>query len=116
MAVLLIVEDSIQPRDDPLLQMLNVQPGRMGSGEHLINQRRLISSLKGRLEVGLVAKSQDALILVRNTAEECGVEQQWMVTIIGDVFELKWNLRIVVPEKDRLSRLEDRYVLPMNRG
>src|SRR6266853_3496165 len=96
--------------------MLKVQPGRMGSGEHLINQRRLISPLKGRLEVGLVAKSQDALILGRNTAEECGVEKQWMVTIISDVFGLKRNLRIMIPEKDRLSRIEGRYVLPMDRG
>ena len=109
-------EDSIQPRDDPLLQMLKVQPGGVGSDEHLINQRRLISPLKGRLKVGLVTKSQDALILGRNTAEECGVEQQWMVTIISDVFGLKRNFRIMIPEKDRVSRLEDRYVLPMNRG
>ena len=109
-------EDSVQPREDSLLQMLNVQPGAMGSGEHFVNQRGLISPLKGRLKVGLVAKSQDALILVRNSSEECGVEQQWMVTIIGDVFGLKRNLRIMVPEKNSLSRLEDRDVLAVSRG
>ncbi len=109
-------EDSIQPRGDPLLQMLKVQAGAVRSGEHSVNQRRLISPLKGRLKVGLLTKSQDALIVGRNTAEERGVEQQWMVTIIGDVFGLQRDLRIMIPEKNSLSRLEYGNVLAVSRG
>ena len=88
----------------------------MRDSEHFIDQRRLISPLKGRLEVSLVTKTKNAPIFSRQAAEERRAKQQRVVTLIGNIVGLKRNVRIMIAEKDGLARLEDWYALAMNRG
>src|SRR5438067_1462404 len=71
-------------------------------------------TLKRRLIICLVSKSEDAFVFSRQIAEECRIQQQRMIAIVIHVFGLQRNIRIVIVQEDRLAWFEHRHSLTMN--
>src|SRR5262245_22961752 len=68
------------------------------------------------LVVPLVAEPQDPALLLRQTAEERGVQQQGIVAVPLAVFCRERNPRVSITEKNRLARLEDGHPLAVDAG
>ena len=72
--------------------------------------------LISRQVVRFVAEAQDSAILLIQVAQECGIEQQRMITIVIQVLFLQRNRRVVVIEEERLPRFENWEALPVDTG